>query len=209
MSALSKDEAGFFVRAKQFGRIPREEIDALLRPERDEQVYQASTKEGARTAAPVPDGDTVSAKPGDTFTVGPRITKAATSLPEQLRKEADALQRAGFGSIGAPVHEPWGWSVHLKGFTLPGGARTDAMVVLPNSYPVLSPIGFYLRAGATAGNLDKGHLFATQSYHGAPNLSENGWQWFCGIVEGWKPGRHTLVTYLSIVANWLNDREHD
>nr|NJM02831.1 hypothetical protein [Desulfobacula sp.] len=73
------------------------------------------------------------------------------------------------------------------------------------NYPHASPIGFYLKAGANTGGLDTGHLY-NAAYHGAIDLSAHGWQWFCGIAEGWKPGRHNLVTYLSMVLTMLAEQ---
>jgi hypothetical protein len=96
--------------------------------------------------------------------------------------------------------------VRLRGLTLPGGVRTDALVLLPNNYPLAGPIGFYVREGAATGALDTSHLFDELVAHGAPDLSARGWQWFCGIAEGWQPGRHTLVSYLTLVLALFNDR---
>ena len=157
MSTLKRDELGF-VRATKFGRVGRAEIDKLLGVGPGEEVYQASTENGVRTAKPLSKGSEVPVKSGDTFVPGPKITKAA-NVPAQLRKEAAALRAAGFGGVQEPVMKRWGWSLELKGLTLPGGVRTDAMVVLPNIYPMASPIGFYLRRGAEMGKLDRGHLF--------------------------------------------------
>src|SRR6266498_1704519 len=202
MSTLAKDELGF-VRARRYGRISGRELHDLLDVSPNEQIYVSGVEGGVRTARPIESAATMDAKPGDTFTVGPRITKASSDLPEQIRKETDALQRSGFGSVQKPCATEWGWGLRLKGLTLPGGMRTDALILLPRSYPLTSPIGFYIRKGAETGHLDEDHLFDA-AYHGAKNLSKDGWQWFCGILLGWKPGRHTLVTYLSIVLSLFN-----
>lgn len=122
-----------------------------------------------------------------------------------LKPEVEALKRAGFGAVPPPELSEWGWSVRLKGMPLPGGSRTDAMILLPRNYPHASPIGFYLKKGAALGGLDSDHLYEG-AYHGALDLTEHGWQWFCGIAEGWRPGRHTLVTYLSLVQSMLAER---
>ncbi len=205
MDALTKDELGF-VRARKFGRVSRKEMDDLLGTKSDEQVYKAGVDKGVRTAKPLDPSDDIELRPGDTFTVGPRITKAANNLPEQIRKEADALQRSGFGSVDRPIKTEGYWKIRLKSLTLPGGIRTDALVLLPLNYPLASPIGFYVHEGAATGSLDTTHLF-DGAYHGAPDLSGDGWQWFCGIAQGWKPGRHTLVTYLSLVLSLFNEED--
>lgn len=219
MTELTRDELGF-VRARRYGRIDRAALEAVLQPQANEQVYMTGVRAGARTAEPVT-GDGYPVRPGDTFTVGPRITKAAprpeqtpraavtgrpTPLPEALRREVEALKRAGFGGVERPLASRIGWGLRLRGLTLPGGARTDALVLLPNNYPLAGPIGFYVREGAATGGLDTTHLFDDVVAHGAPDLSARGWRWYCGIAEGWQPGRHTLVSYLSLVLALFNDR---
>lgn len=219
MTELTRDELGF-VRARRYGRIDRAALEAALRPQADERVYVTGVRAGARTAEPV-GGDAYPTRPGDTFTVGPRITKAAprtpstspdrtaarpAPLPDGLRREVEALKRAGFGGVERPLASRIGWGLRLRGLTLPGGARTDALVLLPNNYPLAGPIGFYVREGAATGGLDPAHLFGDLVAHGAPDLSARGWRWFCGIAEGWRPGRHTLVSYLALVLALFDDR---
>jgi len=171
----------------------------------------------------------IKTKAGDTFSVGPRVTKAAflngllgqrksgqpakpvrqqgsPKTQQRLQQEIAALKRAGFGWAEPAQQTEWGWMVRLKGVTLPNGVRTDAMVLVPDNHPLVSPIGFYVRQGAVTAQLDTSHLFEQRAYHGAVNLSEHGWQWFCGIAEGWKPGKHTLVSYINIVFMLFNDQ---
>jgi hypothetical protein len=206
MSSLSKDEFGFVVRAKKYGQESSRDIEDLLNKKADEMIYHSTVEGGARTAKPLNEKNShIKVKPGDTFTVGPRINKATSPLPESLQKEVTLLKKSGFGAIDAPVKNEWGWSIRMKGLALPGGIRTDAMILLPNNYPLASPIGFYIRKDAVVGKLDTHHLFSDRAYHGANNLSEEGWQWFCGIVDNWQPGRHTLVSYLSIVFHFFNE----
>lgn len=215
MNELTRDELGF-VRARRYGQVDRQALDALLQPQAGDQVYLTGVRAGARTAEPVRDA-LVTVRPGDTFTLGPRITKAAppatapttarlTPLPEALQREVDALKRAGFGGVERPLSSRIGWGIRLRGLTLPGGMRTDALVLLPNNYPLAGPIGFYVQEGAATGGLDTTHLFADLVAHGAPDLRSRGWRWFCGIAEGWQPGRHTLVSYLTLVLALFNDR---
>jgi len=228
MSGLSKDELGF-VRARGYGRTSRAELNGLLNVEPGEQVYVSTVENGVRTSKPLNQSGDINTKAGDTFSVGPRVTKAAflNGLLEQLQsgqptkpirqqgssktqqclqQEIAALKRAGFGWAESAQQTEWGWMVRLKGVTLPNGVRTDAMVLVPDNYPLVSPIGFYVKQGAATAKLDTSHLFEQRAYHGAVNLSEHGWQWFCGIAEGWKPGKHTLVSYISIVFMLFNDQ---
>ena len=50
-----------------------------------------------RTSAPVED-ENVSYHPGDTFAVGPKVTKAAPT-PAVLQREWQALQRGGYDRV--------------------------------------------------------------------------------------------------------------
>ena len=228
MSALSKDELGF-VRARSYGRTNKTELTALLNAENDEEIYVSSVENGARKSKVLDKESVINTKSGDTFTVGPRVTKAAffdalfgqqpatgaapkspaspnTKTQQRLQEEIAGLKRAGYGWIEPPTHTQWGWVVELKGIVLPNGVKTNAMVLLPDTYPLVSPIGFYIKNGASVASLDTSHLFNKTVYHGAVNLSEHGWQWFCGIAEGWKPNKHTLVSYINIVFMLFNDQ---
>jgi len=89
------------------------------------------------------------------------------------------------------------------------------MIVFPNTYPDTPPIGFYLNRKF---NLKKGrtdnHLVG-QAYHGAPNLLEQGWHWYCVRMEansqgGWQPSGDctkpdNLWTYLNMVRESLTN----
>ena len=226
MSGIRKDEFGF-MRSSGYGRINLDHVRKELGAEGDEVIYHTSNKGGVRSSKVV-DGKDVDYKPGDTFNAGPQIVKAALfnllgqgnsslrksrsqapsavgPMAQLLKTEMAALKRAGYGAVTSPQPESWGESLRLKGMPLPGGTRTDAMILLPKNYPYTSPIGFYLKKGAALGGLDMEHLY-NNAYHGAIDLTAQGWQWFCGIAEGWKPGKHNLVTYLSMVQTMLAER---
>ena len=67
-------------------------------------------------------------------------------------------------------------------------------------------IGMHLHGGQyNVGGLDTSHLYA-RSYHGAPDLTEEGWNWFCGLAENWIPYRHNLLGYVAAVLALLNER---
>ena len=230
MSTLSKDELGF-VRSRGYGRTNRGELNALLNAGQDEEIYVSSVENGVRKSKVLGNAGEVHTKTGDTFSVGPRVTKASffgnliggqqqpqqatlksspqpqtTKTQQRLQEEIAGLKRAGYGWIQPPTHTKWGWMVEMKGVVLPNGVRTNALVLLPDTYPLVSPIGFYIQKGAATANLDTSHLFNNNVYHGAVNLSEQGWQWFCGIADGWKPNKHTLVSYINIVFMLFNDQ---
>ena len=205
---LKRDELGF-VRSSGYGRIRRAELEELLGLGAKDAVYRSGVDNGVRTGQVVNAAE-VDLKPGDTFSAGPRVVKganvsAARQLPEALRRELDGLRRAGFGGVGTPTLSPEGWRLRLRGLALPGGVRTDALILLPKTYPLAAPIGFYLAKGANTAQLDRSHLYA-RSYHGAPNLSGEGWQWYCGVADNWRPGHHTLVAYVTVTLAFFADR---
>lgn len=202
---LKKDDLGF-VRSNSYGRIRRDELEQLLGVGPLESVYRSGIDNGVRTGQVVGDKE-VQLKPGDTFSAGPRVVKGATltPVPDALKREIDALHRAGFGGVGMPETSPEGWRIRLRGLTLPGGVRTDALVLLPKTYPLAAPIGFYLAKGEQTAQLDRSHLF-DRSYHRAPDLAREGWQWYCGVADNWRPGHHTLVAYLTVTLAFFADK---
>lgn len=201
---LRRDKLGF-VRANSYGRIRRDELSRLLELGPDEAVYRAGVDNGVRKGQVVKDAE-VALKPGDTFSAGPRVVKGSRpALPAALRDELDGLRRSGFGGVGDPQPSREGWRLRLRGLTLPDGTRTDALILLPKTYPLAAPIGFYLAAGAATARLDRGHLY-NRSYHGAPDLSAEGWQWYCGVADNWRPGHHTLVAYLTVTLAFFADQ---
>ena len=198
--ALRKDEYGF-VRSNGFGRARHADIRSELGAESGDQLYQSTIRKGARTSIPV-SGENISYQPGDTFALGPKVTKA--SIPAKLTAEWQALQRGGYGQIGSPVETAWGFVVELSSFLLPGGVRTRAMVLLPKDYPVTPPLGFYIHESGLdavrSQGIDVRHLFPDKTYYGAPNLAQKGWAWFCLKFEPWRPGRHSLIGIVMMVA---------
>lgn len=202
---LKRDDLGF-VRSNGYGRIRRDELEQLLGVGAQDAVYRSGVDNGVRTGHVVTDKE-VDIKPGDTFSVGPRVVKGAIPqpLPDALRREVEGLRRAGFGGVGSPEPTPEGWRLRLRGLTLPGGIRTDAMILLPKTYPLAAPIGFYLAKGEYTAQLDQSHLF-NRSYHGAPDLAGEGWQWYCGVADNWRPGQHTLIAYLTVTLAFFADK---
>ena len=207
MEGLRRDELGF-IRAHRYGRADAAQLEREFNMKKGERLYRTGNKNGVKRSEEVRTV-TIEFRPGDTFSIGPRITKAAKergALERALKTETDILKAAGLGSIPEPRLEKWGWSVRMKGFVLPGGTRTDAMICLPDNYPMTSPIGFYLKNGASIGGLDTEHLFEKKAYHGAKDLSGEGWAWFCGVTDSWEPGRHNLLSYVNAVMAFLTEK---
>jgi hypothetical protein len=64
---------------------------------------------------------------------------------------------------------------------------TELMVVFPTEYPVLPPIGCYLKA--TLPGAPDGHLFQHVYHDAAQEPIQNGWKWYCVYVKpgSWQP----------------------
>jgi hypothetical protein len=187
-----------FLRTAHFGRVTQEDLRSALGAGPGDQIFRATVKNGVRTGEPVGKESSTETRPGDTFSVMPQVSQGA-SIPPVLMREMAALRKAGFGGVEGPRNSSHGYQVLLRGFPLANGVRTDCLILLPPNYPSVPPIGFYVREGTATGALDRLHFFKARTFHGAPDLSEAGFAWFCGVTQGWKPGVHTLVGFVSSV----------
>ena len=92
---------------------------------------------------------------------------------------------------------------------------TKLMILFPAAYPDVPPTGFYLtiRARLKSGELDR-HLFKGGGFYAeAPDLSANGWHWYCVHAQvqgagGWKPSadptsKDNLFTFLNMAREAL------
>ena len=104
----------------------------------------------------------------------------------------------------------------IPGYALPARfteRRCDILVVFPEGYPGIPPIGFYLnkRFQLANGNYDPHET--GKAYHSAPDLTAQGWHWYCVQMNmkargSWKPQadhRHpdNLWTFLNMVREAL------
>lgn len=64
-----------------------------------------------------------------------------------------------------------------------GHSNTDALFLIPASYPELPPIGCYFRYEHKGKTERERHLHG-RSFYGAPDLTEENWYWFCAGVGG-------------------------
>jgi len=93
--------------------------------------------------------------------------------------------------------------------------RCDLLVVFPETYPETPPIGFYLnkRFQLANGKYDP-HATGT-AYYGAPDLTEQGWHWYCVHMDmrakgAWRPRpdchkADNLWTFLNMVRETLTN----
>lgn len=90
------------------------------------------------------------------------------------------------------------------------------LIVFPADYPSTPPPGFYLKHKLWSKPGRDTHLFRDATYHGAPDLSESGWSWYCvlarvGEAGGWSPNANdpnepdNLWTFLNMVREALTD----
>lgn len=208
-SGLRYNEDGFVV-AGGYSTIDLQELRQSTGAQPNEVVYQTTTEAGARVSHPI-SSDKITVKPGDTFSPGPQVIRAGGEISEPVRKEFRILKSAGYGMVSNPERTNFGFTILLNGFTLPGGIRTKAMILLPLNYPMVGPIGFYVHQSGVRAIQVSGaamtHLFPDKTYYGAPNLSDaaaGGWAWFCMKFEPWIPGRYTLLTVMQMVGSQLS-----
>jgi len=134
---------------------------------------------------------------------GEPINKMKNAL--KIAHEYEGLMQAGYRNIEPPKIKPHGYEIHIKNLTLPGGVRTEIKILLPKSYPIVPPIGFYVKENAALGGLDQSHLYG-DVYHDAPDLTHEGFRWFCGILDkNWTANRHNLISYMSMVLALFNE----
>jgi hypothetical protein len=111
---LRRDEYGF-LRSNNYGHTTGPNLRAELGVMPDEQVYHSSARGGVRTSAPVED-EHVSYHPGDTFAVGPKVTKASAP-PAVDASGAETPDKGGTEDRPAwlpPVSKPVSWRHRYK-----------------------------------------------------------------------------------------------
>ena len=139
---------------------------------------------------------------------GPRSPQSKRVIAEQVVDLAEHLFTQGLDFDEEGAH----WMV-VPQYRLPSrwhrvARDTPLMVVFPNEYPALPPIGFYMMADIPIS--PDGHLFRGV-YHGAWDAPiQRGWKWYCAYIhEGaWQPARHwrdgdNLYTYFHLVKEVL------
>ena len=133
----------------------------------------------------------------------PSPLPAPLQAGDSLAAHLAGLRELGLGQVEAE-RSAQGIRVRLRGYILPGGSRTDMLILLPMQFPVLPPEAFFLQRDAAIGHLDLGHLYARWACHGAPNLpaEAEGWLGYC-LIADWDPRRHTLAGFVAQIGAQL------
>lgn len=93
--------------------------------------------------------------------------------------------------------------------------RCDLLIVFPEGYPDMPPIGFYLNQRFELNSGEHDPHATGKAYHGAPDLTEQGWHWYCVQLDmtargAWRPmADHrqpdNLWTFLNMVRETLTN----
>ena len=90
-------------------------------------------------------------------------------------------------------------------------ARSTAlMVVLPDEYPALPPVGFYMMADIPIS--PDGHLFRGVAHAAWGEPINHGWKWYCVYMDNgaWQPAQNwrdgdNLYTYFHLISESLGN----
>lgn len=102
----------------------------------------------------------------------------------------------------------------INNYTLPerwDEHRCRLMMIFPSGYPDVPPIGFYLNKKFALKRGTDSH-FTGKAYHGAPDMQNAGWHWYCVHLQdgAWQPQidyrKHdNLWTYFNMVRESLTN----
>ena len=88
------------------------------------------------------------------------------------------------------------------------------LILPPSTYPDTPPIGFYINVKLHCANGDTDPHILGGSAHGAANLMDSGWYWYCVTISnghgGWRPSADyrqpdNLSTFLNMVEESLTN----
>ena len=93
--------------------------------------------------------------------------------------------------------------------------RCDLLIVFPETYPETPPIGFYLNKRFQLRNGQYDPHATGKAYHDAPDLTDQGWHWYCVHMDmqtpgAWRPQADhrrpdNLWTFLNMVREALTN----
>jgi hypothetical protein len=89
------------------------------------------------------------------------------------------------------------------------------MIIFPPTYPETAPIGFYLNKKYQLKNGNRDNHLIGQGHYGAPDLTNNGWFWYCVRTTtdrdgGWQSSADytkpdNLWTFLTMIRESLTN----
>ncbi len=88
---------------------------------------------------------------------------------------------------------------------------TPLMVMFPDAYPALPPIGFYMMADIPAS--PDGHFFQAAYHDACQEPIQKGWKWYCVYIHNgaWRPAQNwrdgdNLYTYFHLIREVLGNQ---
>ena len=128
-----------------------------------------------------------------------RVLGAERSLADKFRLAEEITDLVGiFKDVDYDQrHQKW---VRLNSYLMPkrwGGGKSQLLIDIPENYPNIPPIGFYIPKNRKSPN---GHLF-NRGYHGAAEeYLQMGWNWYCCLV----PNGNWIVSKYTKPGSWRN-----
>ena len=125
--------------------------------------------------------------------LGPSRSPAPSRREQRLENEimmiAERFSQPSYQGVYYD-EEHCDWLI-IPGYSLPARfqeRRCDLLIIFPEGYPEIPPIGFYLnkRFQLTNGQYDP-HATG-KAYHDAPDLTGQGWHWYCVQMNMKTPG---------------------
>jgi len=87
---------------------------------------------------------------------------------------------------------------------------TPLMVVFPEEYPALPPVGFYMKADIPES--PDGHFYQATYHNAWQEPLRHGWKWYCVYIHNgaWQPARNwkegdNLFTYFHLIREALGN----
>ncbi len=119
------------------------------------------------------------------------------------------------GIVYDEEHRDW---LVIPHYTLPDrfqDRHCDLLIVFPETYPETPPIGFYVNKRLPLRNGQFDPHATGRAYYGAPDLTDQGWHWYCVHMNmqaagAWQPQADhrrpdNLWTYLNMVREVLTN----
>ena len=124
-------------------------------------------------------------------------TKQGSLSPNRRNRRIDAEVQMIAGRFSRPPYqgvyydeENRDWLV-IPNYPLPArfkARRCDLLIVFPATYPETPPIGFYLNQRFQLRNGQYDPHATGKAYHDAPDLTDQGWHWYCVQMNMKAPG---------------------